>query len=115
MDKGHDAIPITQNDGIWPRAVRILENAWQSRWNDHEQRLQAVEELQATDLTAWRGTERRQSGVNFSDAQRKEIKEAWDERAEVWGGRLFFRLVLWNVGALAALAASLVGVYIKLH
>lgn len=115
MEKDHDAVPIAQKDGIWPRALRILENAWQGRWNDHERRLRAVEQLQAADLIAWRGTERRQSGVNFSDAQRKELKELWDERGEVWGGRLFFRLILWMVGSLAALAATLIVAYVKLQ
>lgn len=113
MEKDRDAVPITQKDGIWPRALRILENAWQGRWDNHELRLRAVEQLQAADLVSWRGTERRQSGVNFSDAQRKELKEFWDERAEIHGGRLFFRLVLWMVGSLAALAASLIIAYIK--
>lgn len=77
MVKGNDdAIPITQKDGIWPRAVRILENAWQGRWNDHERRLRAVEQLKADDLIAWRGTERRQNGVAFSDEQRRQINDA---------------------------------------
>lgn len=112
---------VKQNDpavfdkpGVWPRALRILENALRQDIDGHERRIQAVEQIQAADLTAWRGTERRESGVNFSDAQRKELKEAWDERAEVWGGRIFFRLILWNVGALATLAATIIAFYFNL-
>jgi len=109
MSRGNDA-----QNGIWPRALRILEASLKGKLEDHEVRLQGLEELTANELVAWRGNERRQGGSVFSDQQTDKVKALVDERAEVHAGRLFFRLLLWLGGTAGITASAILLAYLKL-